>query len=637
MMLKCFCLLKQEHFCMNQSSKGLAALTLGAIGVVYGDIGTSPLYTVKEVFSESTGITLTHTNILGAVSAIFWALMFVVSLKYVTLVLRADNKGEGGIMALLALASSAVQNHRTKTILFALGVFGAALFYGDSILTPAISVLSAVEGLSLITPKLTPYVLPISIAILIGLFIFQKNGTAQIGKLFGPIIVIWFLTLGTVGFWHIIQTPEILQALNPIYAIQFFADRGAGVFLAVGAVVLAMTGAEALYADMGHFGRPAIRIAWTCLVLPGLALNYFGQGALLMAHPEAVANPFYLAFPPSLLIPAVIISTLATIIASQAVISGAYSITRQAIQLGFLPRMRILHTSAKESGQIYVPAINWALLLAVILTVLAFKNSSAIAAAYGIAVTGTMLITSILTFFVVRNIWKYPLWIALAATGVFISLDILLLASCSVKFFNGGWFPIALSIGIVIAMWTWRQGRQILLAKIHHDDPKMEQFIKSLADTLISKIDRTAVYLNANSETVPQALLHNLKHNQVLHSTNLIITVLYADIPQVSPENRCEVTPIGEGFWQIRLQYGFMQTPDIPMALSSCNLSGFTFDPFTTSYFVSRETIISGHGGAMAKWRDDLFSLMSRNAGSVVDYFNIPSNSVIELGSRVHI
>ena len=622
---------------MNQSSKGLAALTLGAIGVVYGDIGTSPLYTVKEVFSKSTGIALTHTNILGAVSAIFWALMFVVSLKYVTLVLRADNKGEGGIMALLALASSAVQNHRTKTILFALGVFGAALFYGDSILTPAISVLSAVEGLSLITPKFTPYVLPISIAILIGLFIFQKKGTAQIGKLFGPIIVIWFLTLGTVGFWHIIQTPEILQALNPIYAIQFFADRGAGVFLAVGAVVLAMTGAEALYADMGHFGRPAIRIAWTCLVLPGLALNYFGQGALLMAHPEAVANPFYLAFPPSLLIPAVILSTLATIIASQAVISGAYSITRQAIQLGFLPRMRILHTSAKESGQIYVPAINWALLLAVILTVLAFKNSSAIAAAYGIAVTGTMLITSILTFFVVRNIWKYPLWIALAATGVFISLDILLLASCSVKFFNGGWFPIALSIGIVIAMWTWRQGRQVLLAKIHHDNPKMEQFIKSLADTHISKIDRTAVYLNANSETVPQALLHNLKHNQVLHSTNLIITVLYADIPQVSPENRCEVTPIGEGFWQIGLQYGFMQTPDIPMALSSCNLPGFTFDPFTTSYFVSRETIISGHGGAMAKWRDDLFSLMSRNAGSVVDYFNIPSNSVIELGSRVHI
>lgn len=622
---------------MRQSSKGLAALTLGAIGVVYGDIGTSPLYTVKEIFGESTGIALTHLNILGAISAIFWALMFVVTLKYVLLVLRADNKGEGGVMALLALAASSVQHHRTKTILLALGVFGAALFYGDSILTPAISVLSAVEGLSLITPTLTQYVLPIAIAILIGLFILQKKGTAKVGKFFGPIVVIWFLTLGIVGITHIIKAPEILHALNPIYALQFFADRGAGVFLAIGAVVLAMTGAEALYADMGHFGRPAIRIAWSCLVLPGLALNYFGQGALLLAHPEAVTNPFYLSFPPSLLIPAVILSTLATIIASQAVISGAYSITRQAIQLGFLPRMKILHTSAKESGQIYIPAINWILLFAVILTVLAFKNSSAIAAAYGIAVTGTMLITSILTYFVVRNIWKYPLWVAISATSVFICLDILLLASCSVKFFNGGWFPIALAIGLVIMMWTWRQGRQILLEKIHEDDPKMETFIQSLSHSRIPKIERTAVYLNANLDTVPQALLHNLKHNQVLHSINLIITVNYADIPHVPAHARCEVMNIGAGFWQIKLHYGFMQTPDIPLALSQSNIAGFSFEPFNTSYFVSRETIISGHGGAMAKWRDDLFSLMSRNAGSIVDYFNIPSNSVIELGSRVHI
>lgn len=622
---------------MSQTSKGLAALTLGAIGVVYGDIGTSPLYTVKEIFGESTGISLTHANILGAISAIFWALMFVVTLKYVLLVLRADNKGEGGVMALLALAASSVQNHRTKTILLALGVFGAALFYGDSILTPAISVLSAVEGLSLITPSLTQYVLPISIAILIGLFIFQKKGTAKVGKFFGPIVVLWFLTLGIVGISHIIKVPEILNALNPAYAIQFFADRGAGVFLAIGAVVLAMTGAEALYADMGHFGRPAIRIAWSCLVLPGLALNYFGQGALLLAHPEAVTNPFYLSFPPSLLIPAVVLSTLATIIASQAVISGAYSITRQAIQLGFLPRMKILHTSAKESGQIYIPGINWILLIAVILTVLAFKNSSAIAAAYGIAVTGTMLITSILTYFVVRNIWKYPVWIAISATSVFICLDVLLLASCSVKFFNGGWFPVALAIGLVIIMWTWRQGRQVLLEKIHEDDPKMESFIKSLSHSQIPRVERTAVYLNANLDTVPQALLHNLKHNQVLHSINLIITVNYADIPHVPAHERCEVIKIGEGFWQIKLHYGFMQMPDIPLALSQSNIDGVTFEPFSTSYFVSRETIISGHGGAMAKWRDDLFGLMSRNAGSVVDYFNIPSNSVIELGSRVHI
>jgi KUP system potassium uptake protein len=622
---------------MSQSTKGLAALTLGAIGVVYGDIGTSPLYTVKEVFAESTGIALTQTNILGAISAIFWALMFVVSLKYVLLVLRADNKGEGGIMALLALAASSVKAHRTKTVLFGLGVFGAALFYGDSILTPAISVLSAVEGLSLITPKLTPYVLPISIAILIGLFLVQKTGTAHVGKMFGPIIVLWFFTLGAVGMWHILENPVILQALNPIYAVQFFADRGAGIFLAIGAVVLAITGAEALYADMGHFGRPAIRIAWTCLVLPGLALNYLGQGALLLAHPEAVTNPFYFAFPSELLIPAVILSTLATIIASQAVISGAYSVTRQAIQLGFLPRMQILHTSAKESGQIYIPAVNWALLAAVILTVLAFKNSSAIAAAYGIAVTGTMLITSILTYFVVRNIWKYPLWIALGATGVFISLDIMLLASCSVKFFHGGWFPVALAILLVVVMWTWRQGREILLGKIHDDDPKMDQFIQSLKNSHITRIERTAVYLNANSDTVPQALLHNLKHNQVLHKINLIITVKFTDSPTIPLEQRYQVQALGEGFWQIQLNYGFMQSPDIPQALLLCEIPDFTFAPFSTSYFVSRETIISGHGGAMAKWRDDLFSLMSRNAGSVVDYFNIPSNSVIELGSRVHI
>lgn len=622
---------------MINQPKGLAALTLGAIGVVYGDIGTSPLYTVKEIFGESTGINLTSVNIIGAVSAIFWALMFVVSLKYVLLVLRADNKGEGGVMALLALASSSVNQHRTKTVLFGLGVFGAALFYGDSILTPAISVLSAVEGLSLITSELTPYVLPVSIAILIGLFLFQKKGTAHVGKFFGPIIVLWFLTLGIIGLWHILKTPTILQAINPVYAINFYADRGLGVFLAVGAVVLAITGSEALYADMGHFGKPAIRIAWSCLVLPGLTLNYFGQGALLLSNPNAVSNPFYLAFPPELLIPAVILSTLATIIASQAVISGAYSITRQAIQLGFLPRMRILHTSAQESGQIYIPAINWTLLVAVILTVIAFKDSSSIAAAYGIAVTGTMLITSFLTYFVVRNIWKYPLWIAVGATGIFISVDILLLASCSVKFFKGGWFPVAMAVVLVLIMWTWRQGREALINAIYKDDPRMNHFVANLAGSEITRIERTAVYLNGNSETVPQALLHNLKHNQVLHKINLIVTVVYEGIPVVTNRDRCTVKDLGGGFWQVNLKYGFMQKPDIPEALSLCVIPDFTFEPFSTSYFISRETIISGHGGAMPKWRDDLFSLMLRNAGSIVDYFNIPSNSVIELGSRVHI
>ena len=627
----------------NTQSKSVAALTLGAIGVVYGDIGTSPLYTVKEIFSASTGIALTHANIIGAISAIFWALMLVVTLKYVVLVLRADNRGEGGIMALLALAvSSATAAPKRKKVLLGLGVFGAALFYGDSILTPAISVLSAVEGLELITPGLTSYVMPISITILVTLFAFQKYGTNAVGKLFGPIIVVWFTVLGAIGITHILHNPEILQALNPLYAFHFLASRGAGVFLAVGAVVLAITGAEALYADMGHFGKPAIRIAWTSLVLPGLALNYLGQGALLLATPEAVSNPFYLSFPQQLLIPAVILATLATIIASQAVISGAYSITQQAIQLGFLPRMQILHTSASESGQIYIPAINWLLLIAVVITTIAFQNSSAIAAAYGIAVTGTMLITTILTYFVLRHNWKYPLWLALGVTSAFILLDMLLLASCSVKFFKGGWFPVALGISLVIIMWTWKQGREILLQHIHEDDPKLEDFVSLIAlDNSSSqkrtRIERTAIFLCANSDTVPQALMHNLKHNQVLHQTNLILTVVFSDIPVVAKEQRLDITEIGSGFWKIKLHYGFMETPNVPKALEDCKIDKVTIDPFTTSYFVSRETVISGPGGKMAKWRDDLFAVMSRNAGSVVSYFNIPSNSVIELGSRVHI
>ncbi len=623
---------------MTTQSKSIGALTLGAIGVVYGDIGTSPLYTVKEIFGESTGIALTHSNIVGAISAVFWALMFIVTLKYIVLVLRADNRGEGGVMALLALAASSAKNKvGKKTFMLGLGVMGAALFYGDSILTPAISVLSAVEGLEIVAPGLSHYVLPISITILIALFLFQKHGTEMVGKFFGPIVILWFVVLGSIGVSNIIDNPQILHAINPIHAYEFLTSRGAGIFLAVGTVVLAVTGAEALYADMGHFGKPAIRFAWVGLVLPGLALNYLGQGALLLTTPSAVSNPFYLSFPSELLIPAVILSTLATIIASQAVISGAYSITRQAIQLGFLPRMRILHTSATESGQIYVPAVNWGLLVAVILTVMFFQNSSAIAAAYGIAVTGTMLITSILTYFVVRNIWKYPLWLATGATSIFIALDVILLASCSVKFFKGGWFPIALAVIMVVIMWTWKQGRETLLSSIHNDDPKLDDFIKSIAGSDIARVERTAVYLSANVDNVPQALMHNLKHNQVLHQTNLIITVEFTDEPNVPMEQRVDIKALEAGFWQIKLYFGFMDTPDVPKALLGIHIPNVSIDAFTTSYFLSRETIISGHGGAMAKWRDDLFVFMSRNSGSAVDFFNIPSNSVIELGSRVHI
>ena len=623
---------------MNTDTKRstTAALTLGALGVVYGDIGTSPLYTVREIFSASTGIALTAANIVGAISAVFWALMLVVTLKYVILILRANNRGEGGVMALLALAVTTAKDRHKKWLLL-LGVIGAALFYGDSVLTPAISVLSAVEGLQVIRPELANYVMPLSAIILLSLFAVQRFGTHAVGKLFGPILIVWFTVLGAIGVWHIVHEPAILAALNPMRAFEFLVARGPGVFLAVGAIVLALTGAEALYADMGHFGKPAIRIAWTGLVLPGLALNYMGQGALLLGNPEAVSNPFYLSFPQEVLLPAIVLATLATIIASQAVISGAYSITRQAIQLGFLPRMRIIHTSAAESGQIYVPGVNWLLLAAVLAVTISFQSSSALATAYGIAVTGTMLITTILTFFVIRYGWRYPLWLAIGATGFFLALDSLLLVSCSVKFMQGGWFPVLTGAAMLLLMWTWKQGREVLLARIKQDDPPLQSFVAMMADSKLPRIERTAVFLVSDPHSAPQALMHNLKHNQVLHQTNLVLTVEYAETPTVAADTRLDYHALGHGFWQMTLRYGFMETPDVPKALQECRLPGVEIDPFTTSYFVSREVIVPDAGGKMAKWRDSLFSAMSRNAGSVVEYFNIPVNSVIELGSRVHI
>jgi KUP system potassium uptake protein len=478
--------------------------------------------------------------------------------------------------------------------------------------------------------------MPISIGILIALFTLQRYGTGAVGKFFGPIIVIWFIVLGLTGGWHISHNPSILVALNPMYALHFLLDRGAGVFLAVGAVTLAITGAEALYADMGHFGKPAIRLAWSLLVLPGLALNYLGQGALLLSNPATVSNPFYLSFPQPLLIPAVILSTLATIIASQAVISGAYSLTRQAIQLGFLPRMDIVQTSAAEYGQIYMPAINWMLLAAVLIVTMSFKTSEALATAYGIAVTGTMLITTVLTFFVIRHGWKYPLWLAASATGFFILLDALLFVSCSVKFIHGGWFPIALSLLLLVLMWTWKRGREILILHIKKDDPKLEDFVSNIIGSNLQSVERTAVFLVSDPYSAPQALMHNLKHNKVLHQTNLVVTVLFDDVPTVDAAERIKYREIGSGFWQLTLRYGFMDNPDIPKALLDCKLP-VQIDPFTTSFFLSREIVVPASGGKMAKWRERLFATMSRNAGSAVEYFNIPMNSVIELGTRVHI
>ncbi len=625
-----------------ETRSGLAALTLGAMGVVYGDIGTSPLYTMKEIFKPATGIPLDATHLIGAVSVIFWGLMMVVTLKYVLLILRADNRGEGGIMALTALAVQAAGKTQTRrTALLLTGVLGAALFYGDSVITPAISVLSAVEGLEVATPLLKPYVLPISITVLVGLFAMQRFGTGLVGKLFGPIIVLWFAVLAATGIAQIIQQPIILTALNPLNALAFLQGQGWHVFVAVGAIVLAFTGAEALYADMGHFGKKPIQWAWMGLVLPALAIHYMGQGALLMQDPSAVENPFYRMYPQEWLIPAVILATLATVIASQAVISGAYSMTRQAMQLGLLPRLKVQFTSAKEAGQIYMPEVNWLLLIGVVAVVVGFGSSSAMAAAYGIAVTVTMLITTILTFFVVRHAWGYPLPVALAATGVFLALDALLVVACSLKFTEGGWFPLALGLVIFAVMATWRRGRELLVGSLQNEDPELLPFITTLSADNLHRVPRTAVYAVANPQTVPQALMHNLKHNQVLHERNLILTVVFHEVPWIAFDERVKVTPLAAGFWQVQVNYGFKNTPDIPKALELCRAQGLDLNLFETSYFLSREVIVptrrKGALPGMAHWREALFAVMSRNAGSVAGFFKLPNNCVIELGTRVQI
>ena len=617
-----------------------AALTLGAIGVVYGDIGTSPLYTVKEVFGPSTGIPLDTPHLIGAVSAIFWALMLVVTLKYVVLILRADNRGEGGIMALTALAAQATdagQHPGWRRAILLTGVFGATLFYGDAIITPAISVLSAVEGLEVATPALKAYVLPITIGVLIGLFLLQRHGTGTVGRLFGPVIVVWFALLGGIGLVHIVREPAILAALNPLEALAFLHGRGWHVFAAVGAIVLAVTGAEALYADMGHFGRFPIRLAWSVLVMPALALNYLGQGALLMRDPSAVENPFYRLFPDDWILPAVVLSTAATVIASQAVISGAYSLTRQAIQLGFLPRMQVCHTSAHEIGQIYVPLVNWSLLAAVIAAVLAFGSSSALASAYGIAVTMTMLITTLLTWFVVRHAWKLPLVVVLPVTLALVALDVLLVVSCSLKFLQGGWFPLAMGLTLFGLMATWARGRTLLLDAIRDNDPPLQDFVTALSSETLQRTPRTAVYAVANPDTVPQALLHNLKHNQVLHARNLILTVRFHEQPSVPEAEQLELQALAPGFWRVTLHYGFMDSPNIPEALGRISAPDLPIEPASTSYFLSREIVVPTPGAGMARWREALFATMARNAGSVADYFRLPHNAVIELGTRVQI
>ena len=614
------------------------ALALGAIGVVYGDIGTSPLYTVKEVFLPATGVALTPENLIGAVSAIFWALMFIVTLKYVILILRADNRGEGGALALTALAANAVKhNPKLRHFLLLLGLFGATLFYGDSVITPAISVLGAVEGLEVVTPVLQPYVVPISLTVLVMLFFMQRWGTHFVGKFFGPIIVVWFLILGATGVIQILETPMILQALNPLRALTFLWDRGPFILAVVGAVVLALTGAEALYADMGHFGRKPIQIAWMGLVMPSLVLHYMGQGALLMRDASAIENPFFRMFPEAWLIPAVVLATVAAIIASQAVISGAYSMTKQAILLGFLPRMNIKYTSEQEVGQIYMSAVNWILLAGVVIAVLAFRSSSALAGAYGIAVTLTMVITTVMTYFVVHDAWKMRTPLAVSATLFFLCIDSFLFAGCIIKFFDGGWLPLAMGVTLYVVMTTWSRGRELVVEIIRRDGLDLKTFIQHIdtGNTYLAK--RTAIYAVADPQTVPQALLHNMKHNQVLHEKNIIMTVEFDNVPWVSDKHRVRVERLSEHFWQVWIRFGFMNAPDVPKALTHCQALGLEIPVFETSYFLSRETVVSTPGSGMAQWREKLFSAMTRNSGGVVEFFHLPDNSVVELGTRVQI
>jgi len=620
---------------------GLATTALAAMGVVFGDIGTSPLYTMKEVFGGHHPLAVTEANVLGILSLVFWALTTTVSLKYVLFIMRADNKGEGGIMALTALAlRTANAGPRVLWLVSALGIFGAALFYGDAVITPAMSVLSAVEGLGVATPLLDPYILPITIAILLLLFFFQRHGTAAVGALFGPLMMFWFATLGALGLWNVVQHPAVLVAINPAYALSFCVAHAGMAFLALGSVVLAITGGEALYADMGHFGRRAIKWAWFAFVFPLLYLNYLGQGALILADPQAVESPFFLLVPDELLlIPLVILATAATVIASQAVISGAFSLTSQAMQLGYCPRIQVKFTSEREKGQIYVPNINWLLLLTVIIVVLGFRSSSNLAAAYGIAVTLTMMIDTILAFVVVRALWQWGLGRAILFLAFFVVVDFAFFSANVIKILDGGWFPLALGCTVFTLLSTWRLGRKLLYERLQRDSVPLEPFIDSLAAGGPHRVEGTGVFMTAEPNGVPRALLHNLYHNRVLHERVVLLNVVTEDVPHVEDENiRIESLPAG--FYRVFVRYGFKDDPDVPRVLERCSTMGLPFEMMETSFFLGRETVvtmpISGRA-RMAYWRQVLFTWMFRNADTATAFFKIPPNRVVELGAQVEL
>jgi KUP system potassium uptake protein len=622
----------------SEQKSGLPALTLGAIGVVFGDIGTSPLYAVKEVFHESHGIGVNEANVLGMLSLVFWALMLVVSLKYILFIMRADNRGEGGIMALIALAQQATHKRpELKWAFLTLGVFGAALFYGDGIITPAISVLSAVEGLEFAAPGLHIFIIPLALVILVGLFVVQRWGTGNVGRFFGPVMLVWFLTLSALGVKEIIQNPHVLLALNPQYAVMFFAHNQMAGFLALGSVVLAVTGAEALYADMGHFGKQAIRTAWVGLTLPALLLNYFGQGALVLRNPAAIENPFYLLAPEGTIYLLIGLATLATIIASQAVISGAYSITRQAIQLGYLPRMRIIHTSSREIGQVYIPFINTALAVGVTGLVLGLQNSSNLAAAYGIAVTGTMVIDTLLASLVAYSLWKKNLWVVLALGALFLTIDLAFFMANLPKIPHGGWFPLVVGALVFTLLATWKKGRSLLQKKQSDETLPLEPFLDSLMAHPPLRVPGTAVFLTTSRSSVPHALLHNLIHNKVLHERLIFLTVVTEEVPSVPEIDQIEINALGHGAWRMTVRYGFKDEPDIPLALSRCEALGMPFNMMETSFFLNRETILPSKLPGMAVWREKLFAWMNRSASTAMEFFKLPPNRVIELGTQVEI
>ena len=606
--------------------------------MVFGDIGTSPLYAVKEVFHESHGIGLSEANVLGMLSLVFWALMLVVSLKYVLFIMRADNRGEGGIMALIALAQQATHRRpRLKWAFLTLGVFGAALFYGDGIITPAISVLSAVEGLEFATPGMHVFVIPIALIILVGLFVVQRWGTGQVGRFFGPVMLVWFLALAGLGIKEIIHNPHVLLALNPQYALLFFVNNQTAGFLALGSVVLVVTGSEALYADMGHFGKQAIRTAWVGLALPALLLNYFGQGALILRHPEALENPFYRLAPEGTIYLLIGLATLATIIASQAVISGAYSITRQAIQLGYLPRMRVVHTSSREIGQVYIPFINTALAIGVAGLVLGLRNSSNLAAAYGIAVTGTMAIDTLLASLVAYSLWKKNLGAVIALGVFFLVIDLSFFAANLPKIPHGGWFPLVVGALVFVLLATWKKGRGLLQKKQSDETLPLEPFLESLLAHPPVRVPGTAVFLTTSRSSVPHALLHNLIHNKVLHDRLIFLTVVTEEVPFVPEIDQIEIDDLGHGAWRMIARYGFKDEPDIPLALARCDALGMHFNMMETSFFLNRETILPGKLPGMALWREKLFAWMNRSASTAMEFFKLPPNRVIELGTQVEI